>query len=212
MKQVHHCSIARVVRANIGLGASIVLIASWTVSCHQQRESRIFHCGFRADIARSPIEFEVVVARRSATVGGEIVAKAWITNNTERAVSIPDPRDSRSPQPVYTLLSPDGDVVSLRAGAILEGSEVIAAREISIGPGETWVGSLAIDGSHALRVAGEYELRAQIVWKEIVAVAQPFRFRIEEATPSQAPDAEAERSIDVDRKCTPRSPCSKTQN
>ncbi len=138
------------------------------------------------------VQINLKFAHASYTVGEDIGMTVTVTNETAAEIEVPDPFHRDNWQPSYTLTGPAypaGHRFSFRSVALedtLPEPEGVDPVLVKLEPGQVLVQEVPLRSWVPLGAAGDYEIVAQLAWKNVAAKSPLARFRLEKSQVNSA--------------------------
>ena len=163
-------------------GAAAVFVA--LLACGKQNPST--GSGTATKLRGVPtVQINLKFANPSYLVGENIGMTVTVTNRTASQVEIPDPFIRDNLQPTYTLTGPSypqGHTFSFRSVALHDTRpepDGVDAVLVQLSPGQSLEQEIPLQSWAAPTEVGEYQIVAQLKWKDVAAQSAPVHFRVE---------------------------------
>lgn len=124
-------------------------------------------------------ELKLELRSRSVIIGSDLVADLQVINRGAAAITVPNPGDASSPQPVYTLRLPDGSARQF-AGRTANSPDQQPTL-VEIPARSLWKGDLTVNRLTSLDMPGRYALAASLDWDGLRLRSEPVAFTVSAA-------------------------------
>lgn len=136
--------------------------------------------------ATNMVHYELTLARNSFFPGEEVQVRVKITNQQTVPIQLPDPNARGSTQPVHTMSGPgypDG-ILFGNIALLKEPAEKASAiqKMITLAPGASWNGVVALDAIVNLSTPGQYRLHSSLNWQDLKAESSDITFSVRPLT------------------------------
>ncbi|MBD3298717.1 MAG: hypothetical protein GF341_08690, partial [candidate division Zixibacteria bacterium] len=163
-------------------GLLLLVIASSAIVTHCRSE------GNDAMNDSNSLAFIIEPREDRIFAGSTTVFDIRVENRSQHVVTFPNPGNARSPQPMYRLTHPNGQIEEFtpqRMAGEQASTPSDAIPLVTLEPEEGWFGELALDRLTDLAQPGRYELTATMAWEGVTIQATPVAFTVLNTNPEE---------------------------